>query len=132
MSAHKRARRKPLYFIEMDYYINGVEVLPAFSWENKMKRQEIILRALKGELNWIQVAEILGVTARHARRIHVRYEKGGPSGLLDSRRGPARNRICEETIEKVCQLYREQYFDFITKHFHEKLKAEHGITECYA
>jgi hypothetical protein len=28
-------------------------------------------------------------------------------------------------------LYREKYFDFSVRHFHEKLREDHGITYCY-
>jgi hypothetical protein len=36
-----------------------------------------------------------------------------------------------ETIEKVLALYREKYFDFNVRHFHEKLREEHGIGLSY-
>jgi hypothetical protein len=32
-----------------------------------------------------------------------------------------------KTAERVLQLYREKYFDFNVRHFHEKLAEEHGI-----
>ena len=35
------------------------------------------------------------------------------------------------TVEKVLQLYREKYFDFNVRHFHEKLREEHGIQFSY-
>ena len=34
-------------------------------------------------------------------------------------------------VEQVLQLYREQYFDFNVRHFHEKLREEHGIELSY-
>jgi len=34
-------------------------------------------------------------------------------------------------VEQVLGLYREKYFDFNVKHFHEKLEPEHGITLSY-
>jgi len=33
-----------------------------------MKVKEVITRALSGEINWMQAAEILGITDRHLRR----------------------------------------------------------------
>ena len=36
-----------------------------------------------------------------------------------------------ETLEKVLHLYREQYFDFNVRHFHEKLSEEHDIQLSY-
>jgi hypothetical protein len=32
-----------------------------------------------------------------------------------------------KTAERVLQLYREKYFDFNVRHFHEKLAEEHGL-----
>ena len=34
-------------------------------------------------------------------------------------------------VEQVLGLYREKYFDFSVRHFHEKLREEHGITYSY-
>jgi hypothetical protein len=36
-----------------------------------------------------------------------------------------------ETAEEVLQLYREKYFDFNVRHFHEKLVEVHGIRISY-
>jgi len=36
-----------------------------------------------------------------------------------------------QTAEKVLQLYREKYFDFNVRHFHEKLTEEHGVRIGY-
>jgi hypothetical protein len=36
-----------------------------------------------------------------------------------------------EDAERVLQLYREKYFDFNVRHFHEKLVEEHGIHLSY-
>ena len=33
------------------------------AWERALKIQEVILRALSGEIHWFQAAEILGVSA---------------------------------------------------------------------
>ena len=54
--------------------------------EQAMKVQEAILRALSGRQPWLQVAEVLGVTARTVRRLRLRYEQYGYDGLFDRRR----------------------------------------------
>jgi DNA-binding transcriptional ArsR family regulator len=46
-----------------------------------MKVQELVLRALSGELTWIQVADILGLSARTVRRWRLRYQQYGYDGL---------------------------------------------------
>jgi hypothetical protein len=35
-------------------------------------------------------------------------------------------------VGKVLRLYREQYFDFNVRHFHEKLGSDHGISLSYS
>ena len=44
-----------------------------------MTKQQVMLKAINGEITWIQAAEILGVTARHMRRMRnaVKHEGFG-------------------------------------------------------
>lgn len=37
-----------------------------------------------------------------------------------------------KTAQQVLQLYREKYFDFNVRHFHEKLQDQHGIALSYS
>jgi transposase len=100
--------------------------------ERMMKVQEVILKAMAGRLKWWEAAEIIGVTDRTMRRWRERYEKDGYDGLYDYRkRQPSPKRIPLKTLEKVLQLYREKYFDFNVRHFHEKLSEEHDIQLSY-
>jgi transposase len=100
--------------------------------ERTMKVQEVILQALAKKLTWWQAAEIMGISDRQMRRWHRRYELYGYDGLYDRRRGkPSPRRVPLETVEKVLGLYREKYFDFSVRHFHEKLREEHGLEPSY-
>ncbi len=93
-----------------------------------MKVQEVILKAIAGSLKWWEAAEIIGVSDRTMRRWRERYQEGGYDGLYDRRkRRPSPKRIPLKTVENVLQLYREKYFDFNVRHFHEKLAEEHGV-----
>ena len=106
--------------------------ISAAETERMMKVQEVILKAMAGSLKWWEAAEIIGITDRTMRRWRARYEKHGYDGLFDRRkRRPSPKRISVKELEKVLQLYREKYFDFNVKHFHEKLKEEHGIELSY-
>jgi hypothetical protein len=97
-----------------------------------MTRNEVIVRAIAGELTWIQAAQICGMTARHMRRLKERFERRGYDGLVDGRGGkPRRKRIELKTIEKLCKLKREKYADFSVQHFWEKATEEHGIAISY-
>ncbi len=47
------------------------------AWEQAMRVQDVMLRAMSGELHWFQAAEILQMTPRNLRRWRERYERGG-------------------------------------------------------
>ncbi len=97
-----------------------------------MRIQEVILQALAKKINWWQAAEIIGISDRQMRRWQRRYEQYGYDGLYDRRRGkPSPRRVPVETAERVLELYREKYFDFNVRHFHEKLREEHGVELSY-
>jgi transposase len=107
-------------------------VYPARSVERAMKFQEVILKAMSKQLTWTQAAEILGMSDRNMRRYRYRLEKGGYDGLIDRRtQRPSPKRVPMAAAERVLTLYRETYFDFNVRHFHEKLRDEHGITLSY-
>lgn len=106
-----------------------------YSWaaqERAMKVQEVILRAIGKRIMWWQAAEIVGISARQMRRWKRRYEVWGYDGLYDRRRGqPSPRRVPLAVVEKVLELYREKYFDLNVRHFHEKLREEHGLELSY-
>jgi len=100
--------------------------------ERAMKVQEVILRAMAKKITWWQAAEILGTSDRHLRRIRERYEQFGYESLFDRRRNhPSPRRVPFAQVEKVLVLYREKYFDLNIRHFHEKLREQHGIGLSY-
>lgn len=97
-----------------------------------MTRNEVIVKAIAGELKWFQAARICGVSDRQMRRLKRRWETHGYDGLVDGRSGrPRRRRIALQTIEKLCRLRREKYKEFSVQHFWEKATEEHGIEISY-
>ena len=101
--------------------------------ERTRKVQEVILRALAKRITWLEAARILGISDRQMRRWKVRYQLKGYDGLWDRRRqSPSPRRVAVEVVEQVLGLYREKYFDFNVRHFHEKLREEHGIRLSYS
>src|SRR5450755_154326 len=101
--------------------------------ERAMKVQEVILRAMAKKITWWQAAEIIGISDRHMRRWRERYEEFGFRGLFDRRRGkPSPKRVPMAVVERVLELYRDQYFDLNLRHFHEKLASEHQIELSYS
>lgn len=105
---------------------------PSRALERAMKLKEVITRAMSGAINWLQAAEIIGITDRSMRRWRERLNEGGYEALLDRRtRRPSAKRIEMAEVEKVLRLYREKYFDFNVKHFVEKLHGVEKITLSY-
>jgi len=100
--------------------------------ERAMKMQQVLLRAMSGEINWIQAAHILDLSPRSIRRWKIRYEKIGYDGLLDRRRGrPSPKRAPFAEVQRVLHLYRERYQGFNTRHFHQIVCREEGVTLSY-
>ena len=105
--------------------------LPAV--ERAMRVQEVILRAMSGEIRWIQAADILGISPRSLRRWRGRYEARGYDGLVDRRRGrPSPRRAPLAEVETVLRLYREEYPGFNVRHFHGLAAREHGVRLSYS
>jgi transposase len=100
--------------------------------ERMMKLQDVLLKAMARKITWWEAAEIIGVTDQTMRRWRERSEEHGYSGLADRRKGKVSfRRVPLKTCEEVLRLYREKYFDFSMRHFHEKLASEHGIELSY-
>jgi hypothetical protein len=109
-----------------------MHIYPARVLERAMKIKEVITRALSGSINWIQAAEILGMSDRQLRRWRIRWDKLGYDGLYDRRaKRPSPRRVPVADVEKVLGLYRERYFDLNVKHFVEKLREDHQIQLSY-
>ena len=97
-----------------------------------MKTQDVLLKAMAKKITWWEAAEIIGVTERTMRRWRERMEVDGYDGLADRRKGKASTRrVALATMEKVLQLFKEEYFDLNMRHFHEKLSDEHDIHLSY-
>src|SRR5437763_16324117 len=105
---------------------------PARALERAMKIKEVITRAMSGQINWLQAAEIIGITDRSMRRWRKRLGTGGYEALLDRRsRRPSPKRVPMAEVEKVLRLYREKYFDLNVQHFVEKLHGQEQIALSY-
>ena len=105
---------------------------PVRALERAMKISEVITRAISGKINWIQAAEILGMSDRQLRRWRIRWDKCGYDGLFDHRtQRPSPKRVPLAEVDAVLKLYREKYFDLNVKHFVEKLGKEHQIFLSY-
>lgn len=105
---------------------------PGPAVERAMKVQAVILKAISGQFQWWQAAEILGVSCRTMRRWKARYQQRGYDGLLDRRRQrPSPKRLPLATVQRVLRLYREQYPGFNVAHFCDQLREHHQLPVSY-
>jgi len=106
---------------------------PDAAWERAMTVQEVVLKALSGEIHWFRAAEILGMSPRTLRRWRERYETYGYVGLVDKRRHtPSVRRVAAPEVGRLLQLYRERYRGFNVRHFYEVACREHGVRVSYS
>ena len=102
------------------------------AWERAMTIQEVMLRALSGEIHWFKAAEILGMSPRTLRRWRLGFEKHGYDGLIDHRHQvPSIKRVPVSQVEQVLKLYRETYRGWNVRHFHQTIRRECGVTVSY-
>jgi transposase len=106
---------------------------PDAAWERAMTVQEVILKALSGQLHWFRAADILGWSPRTLRRWRERYETHGYVGLVDKRlHRPSVRRVAAPEVERLLRLYRERYSGFNVRHFHQIVCRDHGVRVSYS
>lgn len=104
---------------------------PPCQWERMMRIQDLFNKAYHRNLTWKEVAEMMDVDPRTVRRWKETVAEEGFSALLDQRRAsPSPKRATEVVRDHVKQLYKELYWEWNVKHFHEQL-AKHGIQYGY-
>ena len=98
----------------------------------EMRFLDVYDRYDQGRLSAEEAADLLGVCGRTFRRMRVRYEAEGFSGLLDGRLGKVSPlRIGRDEVDRVIELYRSRYKGWTVKHFHERAVEKHGVTASY-
>src|SRR5437879_3790061 len=106
---------------------------PPGAVERAMKAHEVIMRALNGQLTWLQAAEILGRSPRSIRRLRWLLQHRGYDGLFDRRRQtPSPKRAPVAEVQRLLALYRDRYQGFNVRHFHQLARRQHGVRFCYA
>jgi len=94
----------------------------------ELDRLKAIQAVLDGRLARWRAAERLGISARHVRRLVLRLQEDGPSGLTSRKRGRDSNRQLPPGLEaRVRGLICDTYADFGPTLACEKLRERHGI-----
>jgi len=100
--------------------------------ERAMKFQEVMLRAMSGEISWQAAAEIVGITPRRCS-----VGAGGTSSTVGRVVGSA---AADAVISSGAvpgspadpPLYRERFVGFNGRIFHQIARREHGVTLSYS
>ena len=88
----------------------------------------ILTRLAERRMTQAQAARCLGRSERQVRRLLRAFERDGPAGLRDKRRGrPAPNRIPKAYQAHVLGLVRERYADFGPTFAAQKLEEYHDV-----
>ncbi|MDR0690641.1 MAG: transposase, partial [Streptococcaceae bacterium] len=79
----------------------------------------------KGKIKKKRASITLGITPRHVNRLLNNYQTCGKIAFIHGNRSrKPKNKIDEETKEKVIQLYQTKYQEANFTHFTELLKSE--------
>ena len=98
-----------------------------------LKLRDVLSRREGGSLSQLEAAELLGMSERTFRRWAKRFEEDGEDGLLDRRLGRRFGRaVPDAEADWVARLYKERYWGFTAKHFHEHLVRDHGFRWSYS
>lgn len=96
------------------------------------KFRDVLSRWECGVLSMVEAGELLGMSERQFRRYRDRYEAEGMAGLVDRRLGKASpRRVPRDVVEEMLSLYRERYWGWNVKHFHEHLVRDHHFAWGY-
>ncbi|MCP4021938.1 MAG: ISNCY family transposase [Desulfobacteraceae bacterium] len=97
----------------------------------ELKRLQIIRKALDGEINQQEAAEVLRVSDRQVRRIVKRVRQEGERGVIHRSRGrKGKHRINERIRKKVLESYRRVYQGFGPTLAAEKMLEREKIKIC--
>ena len=75
----------------------------------ELKRVHVIRQVMEQRLTQVQAGTLVGLTARHVRRLIQRVEQEGDQGLVHRGRGkPSNRRIPEKVKAKALTLYAQR------------------------
>lgn len=96
--------------------------------KRELSRLELLQQVERKELKQCRAAALLGISARHVKRLRRAYKADGASALVSQRRGrAAHNRLSAELVTSATALLSTRYHDFGPTLAHEKLTEAHHL-----
>jgi hypothetical protein len=92
-----------------------------------MTRQELITKAMAGQLSWVQAADIAGVSRRQMRRISRASEYRGMSAVMDQRGGRPAQADLRWYHRDAGPAQARCFCDFSLSHFYEQVTGQHSV-----
>src|SRR3989442_7230370 len=99
--------------------------------ERAMKAHDVMLRAMAGELSWVQAADLMGISLRSMRRWRARMERGGADGLLDRRCRPSPRRVPGRVVAGGLRPFQGRYPWVNPPPFHAGLVRGQGCAASF-
>lgn len=94
----------------------------------ELRRLHVIRQVMEKTITQVKAGTLVGLTARHVRRLIQRVRAEGEAGLAHRARGRPSNRRSPPSLKtRVLRLYARHYGDFGPTLAAEKLAARHGI-----
>lgn len=96
--------------------------------QKEARHYDIIQKAINKQLSSQGAADLLGITARHVRRLKSAVRKNGLQGMAHGLRGRSGNRsLPPKEKQRMITLLHKHYSDFGPLLASEKLEEYHGI-----
>lgn len=96
--------------------------------EKELDRLSILSGVNSGFITQVKAGELLELSSRQIRRLLLKMEFEGPSGLISKKRGKTSNRMLStEFRERVLKLIDRDYYDYGPTLISEKLLEHAGI-----
>lgn len=97
--------------------------------EKELSRYSLVEQVVEKTMSQVKAAKLLGISARHFRRLLKAYRTEGAKGLISKKRGKVSNRKLPEALKtRTLKLIEGKYKDFGPSFANEKLHKEEKIS----
>ena len=97
--------------------------------EKELSRYSLVEQVVEKTMSQAKAAKLLGISARHFRRLLKAYRTEGAKGLISKKRGKVSNRKLPEALKtRTLNLIEGKYKDFGPSFANEKLHKEEKIS----
>jgi hypothetical protein len=97
--------------------------------QRERTRLDVMRRVDRGELTLAAAAQLMGVSARQAKRVRQAYVERGDAGLVHGLRGrPSNHGLDQKRLGEAMALYDKEYSDYGPTLAAETMREEHEVS----